>query len=61
LAYSRQQRASALRIVAEQGYKIAAGLTGISETSLRKWSAEAAERERKRMLINQSIGPRIGG
>jgi transposase-like protein len=48
MAYTRQQRASALRLVAAQGYQIAAGLTGISETSLRKWAREAADRERNR-------------
>ncbi len=46
MAYPPHIRASALRLVAAQGYGVAAGLTGISEATLRRWAQERAEREK---------------
>ena len=48
MAYPKHIRASALRLVAAQGYAVAAGLTGIHESTLRRWAADAAETDHKR-------------
>jgi len=48
MAYTPAQRRSALCLVAEQGYAIAAGLTGIHEQTLRRWAREAATTEHER-------------
>jgi transposase-like protein len=48
MAYSLGQRRSALRLVAAQGYAVAAGLTGISESTLRRWVTAAAEVDHQR-------------
>ena len=62
MAYSKHARRAALRIVAEQGYGIAAGLTGISESTLRAWAKQEAEREALRTHLRNTLpGPRIGG
>ncbi len=54
MAYTPRQRASALRLVAAQGYAIAAGMTGISESSLRQWAKDAAVTElaRRERAVN---------
>lgn len=48
MAYPANIRRSALRLVAAQGYAIAAGLTGIHEQTLRRWAREQADVDHKR-------------
>ena len=48
MAYTPGARKSALKLVAAQGYGIAAGLTGISESTLRRWARQLAETDHRR-------------
>lgn len=48
MAYTPAQRRSALKLVAAQGYAVTAGLTGISESTLRRWAQHHAELDHRR-------------